>query len=83
MSNPWIKTQYGTGRFNRPFFELREKRGWTQTEMGDALGYNAHTVCRIENGISGGKLDLWQRVQKTFDIPDEKMWALMNGRETT
>lgn len=74
------QTNYGTGRFNRSLYELRESRGWTQKQMGEAIGYfNNHTVMRVENGISGGKLDFWQAVQKAFNIPDEAMWSLMNG----
>lgn len=80
--NPWTPTRSGTGKFNRSFFELRDKRGWTQEQMGKVLGYNAHTVCRIENGISGGKLDLWQKVKEEFQIPAEAMWDLMTGNET-
>lgn len=74
------QTDYGTGRFNRPLYELRESLGWTQKQMGEAVGYfNNHTIMRVENGISGGKLDFWQAVQKRFNIPDEAMWSLMNG----
>lgn len=73
------QTQYGTGRFNRPLYDLREKMNWTQLQMGEALGYNDHTIMRVENGISGGKLDFWRSVQKRFNIPDEAMWSLING----
>jgi hypothetical protein len=42
-------------------------------------GYNAYTIMRVENGISGGKLDFWQSIQKRFNISNEDMWLLMNG----
>lgn len=76
------QTQYGTGRFNKPLYDLRIKQGWSQKKMGEAIGgYEGHTIMRIENGISGGKLDFWRALQKRFDIPDDQMWALMNGKE--
>lgn len=75
------QTQYGTGRFNKSLYDLRGMRGWTQGKMGkECGGYNANTIMRIENGISGGKLDFWQAVQKRFNISDEDMWSLMNAR---
>ncbi len=74
------QTQYGTGKFNVPLYELRAKNNWTQAQMGkECGGYNDHTIMRVENGISGGKLDFWQAVQKRFNIPNEEMWSLMNG----
>lgn len=70
-----------TARFNRPFYDLRKQREWTQEQMGEAVGYNGHTVGRIESGTSEGKLDLWQRVKEEFEIPAEDMWDLMTGNE--
>lgn len=68
------------GRFNMPLYQLRESTGLSQEAFGRKMaGYNAHTVMRIENGISGGKLDFWTAVQDYFDIPNERMWELMNG----
>lgn len=77
--NPWNQAKYGTGKFNRPLYQLRELRGLSQKQMGEIVGYNAHTICRVENGISGGKLDFWQAIQKEFNIPSESMWSLING----
>lgn len=74
------QTQYGTGRFNKSLYDLRGMRGWTQGKMGkECGGYNANTIMRIENGISGGKLDFWQAIQKRFNISGADMWLLMNG----
>ena len=76
------QARYGTGRFNKPFYDLRRKNNMSQKQMGEAVGgYDAHTIMRIENGISGGKLDFWMALQKAFDIPDEQMWSLMIGKE--
>lgn len=76
------QTQYGTGKFNKPFYDLRMEKNMNQAQMGEAIGgYNAHTIMRIENGLAGGKLDFWMSLQKTFDIPDDQMWALMIGKE--
>ena len=74
------QTQYGTGIFNKSLYDLRDMHGWTQEEMGrECGGYNAHTIMRVENGISGGKLNFWQAVQTRFNISNEDMWLLMNG----
>jgi DNA-binding XRE family transcriptional regulator len=74
------QTQYGTGKFNKSLYDLRAMRNWSQEQMGkECGGYNAHTIMRVENGISGGKLDFWQSIQKRFNISNEDMWLLMNG----
>lgn len=74
------QTQYGTGKFNKSLYDLRGMRGWTQAKMGkECGGYNDHTIMRVENGISGGKLNFWQGIQKRFNISNEDMWLLMNG----
>ena len=78
------QTLYGTGHFNMPLYHLREKTNLTQEEFGKLIGgYNGNTIMRIENGISGGKLNFWQALQKHFQIPDELMWAYMNGVDFT
>ena len=76
------QTQYGTGLFNKSLYDLRAMNNWSQEQMGkECGGYNAHTIMRVENGISGGKLDFWQSVQKRFGISSEDMWLLMNGKK--
>lgn len=73
---------YGTGHNNIPLIELRDRLGLTQKQMGEKIGgYNRITIFNIEHGISGGKLDFWMSFQKTFDIPDEQMWAYQLGKE--
>lgn len=65
--------------FNIPFYQLRKSREMTQKEFGDLLGVSDHTIMQIENCRMSGKLDFWRKVQDEFDIPDDKMWAYING----
>lgn len=76
-------TQDSIGKFNKPLYDLRMSRGESQKEFGDAIGYDAHTIMRIENGKSGGKLNFWRSLQDACNIPDSQMWALMNGKEVS
>ena len=78
-----IAYQYGIGHFNHKFYQLRKDQNLTQTELGKKLGYDNHTIMRVENGWSGGKLDFWVAVQKFYGIPDSEMWSLMLGKEDT
>lgn len=72
----------GTAHFNNTFYELRKTNGYSQTELGRALGgYHKQTISNVESGLSAGKLDFWRRFQKLFNIPDADMWALINGVE--
>lgn len=73
------QTQYGTGRYNRPFHDLRIRKGITQEKLADIIGYNSHTIIRIEQGYCGGKLDFWRAVKKALKIPAGDMWYYMNG----
>ncbi len=74
----------GTGRFNMPLYKLRESHKMSQEDFGKYLGgWTGHTVMRIENGCSGGRLDFWMAVQKAFKIPDADMWSLQLGIDNT
>ncbi len=42
-------TQDSIGKFNKPLYDLRMSRGESQKEFGDAIGYDAHTIMRIEH----------------------------------
>lgn len=45
-----IAYQYGIGHFNHKFYQLRKEQNLTQTELGKKLGYDNHTIMRVENG---------------------------------
>lgn len=75
-------TQYGTGHYNVPLFKLRASKNMTQCQLAKKIGFTNQTVSRIEKGLCGGKLDFWLAIQKLFEVPDEDMWALMNGKES-
>lgn len=46
----------------------------TQQEMADKLNVERGKYVGIENGLRNGKYDFWENFQRTFNIPDEKMW---------
>lgn len=74
------KQYWGSGRFNRPLYELRMSRNWTQRQMAIACGgYDAHTVNRVERGISYGNIYFWIAVKEEFNIDAEDMWLLQTG----
>ncbi|MCQ2486961.1 MAG: helix-turn-helix domain-containing protein [Clostridia bacterium] len=60
---------------------LRVKLNLTQEEMAKKLNVNRGTYIAIENGRRDGRLQFWENLQKSFDIPDENMWALMKHVE--
>ena len=66
-------------RFNTAFHKLRVSRDWSQEKMGAVLGYTRQYIAQVENGVCSGKIEFWNDVQTTFNIPDSKMWELING----
>ena len=44
----------------------REKRAWTQTELGARLGINTSAICRIENGSQKFSKSKLEKLSKIF-----------------
>ena len=57
----------------------REKREWTQTELGTKIGINTSAICRIENGsqkFSKSKLkELSELFQKDLQVVTDLFFA--------
>ena len=67
-------------RMNLKLF--RVEKGLTQSEIAAAIGCARPTYSLIEEGARGGRFEFWDAIQKTFDIPSEKMFELMKcGKE--
>lgn len=60
---------------------LRVKKNLTIREMAEKIGCKTSTYAAIEKGIRNGKQEFWLALQKTFDIPDAEIWALMHKEE--
>lgn len=46
----------------------REKREWTQTELGTKIGINTSAVCRIENGSQKFSKSKLKNLSELFDV---------------
>ena len=47
-----------------------------QTDIALDLGVSRATYSFIERGIRNGTTDFWNKLQRTYNVPDEEMWAL-------
>lgn len=61
--------------------KLRIERNLTQQEVAERLGVSIGTYSFIESGVKRGSEKVWLKIQKEFDIPDEKMWLIQNPRQ--
>jgi DNA-binding XRE family transcriptional regulator len=57
--------------------QLRIGLQLTQQEMADKLSVSRSTYIAIENGMRDGAIEFWKALKETFDVPNEKMWELM------
>ena len=54
--------------------ELRNERGWSQTELGERLGVSRQTVNAIENERYDPSLPLAFAIARTFELPIEQLF---------
>ena len=73
------KNRDAKGQFNQAFYRLRASRDWSQEQMALRLNCTRQYIAQVENGVSEGKWEFWNKVQDMFHIPDSDMWALING----
>lgn len=55
--------------------ELREARGWTQSELADLLDVSRQTVHSIEKGKYAPSLPLAFKISRTFQRPIEDIFS--------
>lgn len=58
---------------------FRVKKGLSQDEFAERIGYSRATYSAIESGKRDGRLTFWNDLQHAFSIPDAAMWALMQN----
>lgn len=61
--------------------DFRLLKRMSQDEFAEAIGYSRQMYSQVESGLRDGTLEFWGAVQKRFDIPDSKMWALTKKEE--
>ncbi len=60
---------------------FRAGLGLSQEQMADKLGCSRGRYAGIEAGRRNGDQNFWSNFQKTFNIPNNKMWELMSAKE--
>ena len=55
---------------------FRVQHDLTQVQMAKILGVCKATYNFVECGKRQGTPEFWQRLQKEFNVPDERMWGL-------
>lgn len=72
LKNPVIKTEYEA---LEPEYEVvktiireRIKRGWSQTELAEAVGSRQPVISRLERGDSNPSLQTLSKIAKALDL---------------
>ncbi|HKL04062.1 MAG TPA: helix-turn-helix transcriptional regulator [Cryomorphaceae bacterium] len=72
LKDPVVKTEYET---LGPEYELvktiireRISRGWSQTELAEAIGSRQPVISRLERGDSNPSLSTLQKIAKALDL---------------
>lgn len=72
LKNPVVKTEYEA---LGPEYELvktiirqRLNRGWSQTQLAEAIGSRQPVISRLEQGNSNPSLSTLQKVAKALDL---------------
>lgn len=62
---------------NRSLYKLRIDRRWSQMTVAATAKIPISTYQLIEQGKNEGKPSTWAKIQKLYNIPDDKMWAII------
>jgi len=68
-----VSNQNITVRFGKRLRQLREKRGWTQVEMADALGIDRSYISDMERGKKNVCLPTMEVFVQGFGISISKL----------
>lgn len=62
---------------NNALYQLRTARRWSQMTVAHTAQIPIATYQLIEQGKQEGKPSTWAKIQKLYNIPDDKMWAII------
>lgn len=72
LKNPVIKTEYealgAEYEVIKTIIRERIKRGWSQTELAEAIGSRQPVISRLERGDSNPSLQTLGRIAKALDL---------------
>lgn len=61
--------------------QLREARGWSQTELGRRVGVTRQAILAIEKNKHDPSISLAARIAHSFDQPLGEVFDLRSARE--
>lgn len=61
--------------------DFRLLKRMSQDDFAKEIGYSRQMYSQVESGLRDGTPSFWDAVQKAFNIPDSKMWALTKKEE--
>lgn len=62
-------------------YMYRHEMRLSQQEMADKIGCSRATYSSIETGSRDGRVEFWNKLQRAFNIPNEKLGGLMSKDE--
>ncbi len=65
--------------FANTVIQLREERGWTQTELARRAGTRQANISRLENGLANPTFEFMQKIARALDV--ELDVRLLTGEE--
>jgi len=72
LKNPAIKTEYealgSEYEVVKTIIRERIKRGWSQTELAEAVGSRQPVISRLERGDSNPSLQTLSKIAKALDL---------------
>ena len=72
LKNPAVKAEYDTlgpeYEVVKTIIKARVKRGWSQTELAEAIGSRQPVISRLERGDGNPSLQTLSRIAKALDL---------------
>ena len=72
LKNPTVKAEYealgSEYALVKTIINQRIKRGWSQTELAEAIGSRQPVISRLERGEGNPSLQTLQRIAKALDL---------------
>lgn len=55
----------------------------TQKQAAAKMGFTTQYYSRVERGMIDGCVDFWRHFAEAFEIPDSKVWEIINNKVET